>query len=50
MVSGSNEGLSEYLLARVDDDQLARFIPNLDKIIADLKLEFDQSKIAELAT
>lgn len=48
--SGGDEGLSEYLLTRVDDEQLARVIPDLDKIIADLKLEFSQARIAELTT
>ncbi len=48
--SGSDDGLSEYLMARVDDENLARVIPNLDKIFVDLKLEFNQSRIAELTT
>ncbi|MCP4874807.1 MAG: chemotaxis protein CheW [Gammaproteobacteria bacterium] len=50
MESGSDEDLSAYLLTRVDDEQLARVIPNLDKIIADLKVEFNQARIAELST
>ncbi|MDH3535809.1 MAG: chemotaxis protein CheW [Gammaproteobacteria bacterium] len=48
MESGSDEGLSEYLITRVDDEQLARVIPDLDKIIAALKLEFSQSRIDEM--
>ncbi|MCP4980584.1 MAG: chemotaxis protein CheW [Gammaproteobacteria bacterium] len=50
MESGSDEDLSAYLLTRVDDEQLVRVIPNLDKIIADLKVEFSQARIAELST
>ncbi len=50
MDSSSDEGLSEYLVTRVDDEQLARVIPDLDKIIADLKLEFNQDRIAELTS
>ena len=50
MVSGSDEGLSDYLVTRVDDEQLGRVIPDLDKIIADLKQEFNQDRIAELTT
>jgi chemosensory pili system protein ChpC len=48
MESGSNERLSEYLVTRVDDEQLVRVIPDLDKIIADLKLEFDDRRLEEL--
>jgi chemosensory pili system protein ChpC len=48
--SGGDEGLSEYLLTRVDDEQLARVIPDVDKIIADLKLEFNPARLAELTT
>lgn len=48
--AGSDEGMSEYLLARVDDEQLGRVIPNLDKIIGDLKLEFNPGRLEELAT
>lgn len=50
MEAGNDEGLSEYLMARVDDEQLGRVIPDLDKIIADLKREFNQSRIAELTS
>ena len=46
--SGSSEGLGDYLLTRVDDEQLARVIPDLDKIIADLKLEYGPARLAEL--
>jgi chemosensory pili system protein ChpC len=50
MEAGSDEGLNPYLLTRVDDDQLSRVIPDFDKIIADLKLEFNQNRIEELTT
>lgn len=40
MESGSDDDLSRYLLSRVDEDQHSRFIPNLETIIADLKLEY----------
>jgi len=50
MVAGSDEGLSPYLLARVDHEQLARVIPDFDKIIAELKLEFNQNRVEELTT
>ncbi len=48
MESGSDEDLSPYLISRVDDEQLSRAIPNLDRIIEDLKLEFSQNRIEEL--
>ena len=48
MLAGSDEGLSPYLVTRVDDEQLQRVIPELDRIIADLKLEFNQGRINEL--
>jgi chemosensory pili system protein ChpC len=48
--AGSGEGLNPYLLSRVGDEQLLRVIPDFDKIIADLKLEFNQNRIKELAT
>ena len=50
MVAGSDEGLSPYLLTRVDDEQAGRVIADFDKIIADLKLEFNQNRIEELTT
>lgn len=46
--SANSEGLSEYLLTRVDDEQLARVIPDLDRIIADLKLEYSPARLDEL--
>jgi chemosensory pili system protein ChpC len=49
-VSGSSEGLSEYLVTRVDDEELARAIPDLDKIIAALKLEYNPGRLDELKT
>ena len=48
--SGSDDGLSEYLLTRVDDEKLARVIPDLGEIFVNLKLEFNQSRIAELTS
>ena len=48
MESGSDENLSPYLITRVDDEQLARVIPDMDRIITDLKLEFNQGRIEEL--
>ena len=48
MESGSDEDLSPYLISRVDDEQLARAIPDLDRIIADLKLEYSQHRVEEL--
>jgi hypothetical protein len=48
MESGSDDGLSQYLLSSVDDDNLARVIPNLDNIIAGLKVEYTQEKIDRL--
>ena len=48
MESGNDEGLNEYLVARVDDEQLGRVIPDLDKIIADLKREFNPARLEEL--
>ncbi len=48
MLSGGDDGLSEYLVTRVDDEQLRRVIPDLDKIIADLKLEYSQERLSEL--
>ena len=46
--SGNDENLNQYLMTRVDDEQLRRVIPDLDKIIGDLKLEFNQSRLDEL--
>ena len=46
--SGSDEGLSQYLVTRVDDEQFARVIPDVDKIIADLKLEYNKNRLEEL--
>ena len=46
-ISGGAEGLSEYLITRVDDEDLARAIPDLDKIIATLKQEYNEAKLAE---
>lgn len=48
MESGSDDGLSQYLLSRLDDDQLARAIPNLDAMAADLKPQFSADKIEKL--
>lgn len=43
MEVGSDDGLSEYLLSRVDEDHQARVIPDLDRIIGALKAEYDQA-------
>jgi len=48
--AGLDEGLNPYLLTRVGDEQLERVIPDFDKIIADLKLEYNQKRIEELTT
>ncbi len=48
MVSGGDDGLSEYLVTRVDDEQLNRVIPDLDRIIANLKLEYNPTRLSEL--
>ena len=49
MKTGNDDGINEYLISRVDDDEQDRAIPNLDKIITDLKIEFNQQRIEELA-
>ena len=46
--SGSSDDLGDYLLTRVDDEQLQRVIPDLDKIIAALKLEYSPARLEEL--
>ncbi len=48
MESGSDDDLGQYLLSRLDDEQLARAIPDLDAIAADLKSQFNQDKIDRL--
>ena len=48
--SGSSDGLGDYLLTRVDDEELARVIPDFDKIIAALKLEYNPERLDELKT
>jgi hypothetical protein len=48
MESGNDDGLAQYLLSNVDEDHLARVIPNLDSIIAELKLEYNQEKLNQL--
>lgn len=48
MESGSDDGLSHYLLSSVDEDHLSRAIPDFDRIINDLKLEYNQNRINEL--
>ncbi len=50
MESGNDDGLAQYLLSNVDEDHLARVIPNLDSIIADLKLEYNQEKLNQLSS
>ncbi|MCP3690419.1 MAG: chemotaxis protein CheW [Gammaproteobacteria bacterium] len=46
--SGSDDNLSKYLLARVDDDALVRAIPDMDAIAADLKPQISQEKVDSL--
>jgi hypothetical protein len=48
MISGGDEDLGEFLITRVDDEELRRVIPDLDKIIATLKLEYNQSMLEQL--
>ena len=48
MISGGDEGLGEFLITRVDDEELARVIPDLDRIIAALKQEYNQSMLEQL--
>ena len=48
--SGSSDGLGDYLLTRVDDEELARVIPDFDMIIAALKLEYNPQRLEELKT
>jgi len=48
MESSSDDGLNQYLLSRVDADHFARVIPDIDKIIADLKLEYSQQKVDQI--
>ena len=48
MEAGSDDGLSQYLLSRVDEDHQARAVPDLDRIIAELKTEYDQEKIDQM--
>lgn len=48
MISGGDEGLGEFLVTRVDDEELARVIPDLDRIIATLKLEYNPSMLDQL--
>ena len=47
MESGSDDDLSPYLLSRVDDEQHTRVIPDLDRIINDLKNEYNESQLSE---
>ncbi len=48
MESGTDDDLSPYLLSRVDAEEHARVIPNLDRIISDLKLEYNENRLEEL--
>ena len=48
MEAGSDEGLGPYLVTSVDDEQLNRVIADIDRIIADLKLEYNQGRLDEL--
>ena len=46
--SGRSDGLSPYLLTRVDAEEQARVIPDLDRIIAALKKEYAADRLEEL--
>jgi len=48
MESGNDDGLSQYLLSKVDDDQFQRAIPNLDAMFAELKPQFSEDEMARL--
>lgn len=48
MEAGTDDGLGEYLLSRMDDDDRARVIPDLDRIIEKLKTEYDREKIDQI--
>ena len=48
METGTDDDLSQYLLSRVDEDQFARFIPDLEAIIAALKNEYSPDKLTQL--
>lgn len=48
MESSTDQGLSPYLLSRVDAEQHDRAIPDFDRIITDLKLEYDENRLEEL--
>ena len=46
--SGHSDGLSPYLLTRVDAEEQARVIPDLDRIIGALKKEYRADRLEEL--
>jgi hypothetical protein len=46
--SGNSDGLSDYLQTRVDDEELARVIPDVDKSIAALELENSPQRFERL--
>ena len=48
MESANDDNMNQYLLSRLDDDQYSRAIPNMDSIIAELKLEFSQEKVEQV--
>lgn len=48
--SGSDDGLNRYLQSNVDEQQFARVIPNLDSIIAELKVEYTPEKVNQLTS
>jgi len=50
MESGSDDGLSQYLVSRVDEDHYSRFIPNLDTIVTALKLEYSPKNLDQLSS
>ncbi|MFT5657855.1 MAG: chemosensory pili system protein ChpC [Gammaproteobacteria bacterium] len=48
MESRSDAMLGEYLISHVDEEHFARAIPNFDAIIADLKRELSDEKLAQV--
>ena len=48
METGNDDGLSQYLLSRIDEEHHSRVIPDLDRIIGDLKIEYNKEKIDQI--
>ncbi|MCP4432053.1 MAG: chemotaxis protein CheW [Gammaproteobacteria bacterium] len=47
--SGSDDDLSQYLLSRLDNEDLVLLIPNLDAIARDLRPQLSQEKLDNLS-